>query len=191
MRLYEIQIVDSLDHNDDLVLDCLSKASVVAQFEDEDILSYRVDNQTMYFLGHEPKAHLVTQDNDSYLWCLELRSYEPGKGYGGKLMTWVVKNKHKLFIDRDLTVSSANMIEKLISSGKVNASVVDIEQGTIKAYDGSNIPMYTQPINGRPTLDDKDAMRWTWLLETRQRRSGLLQEYVRYGPKNGPHKPDT
>lgn len=188
MKINEISIIDELVVKHDYS-NLVKESKKIGKDGNIDILRYDVpnENQIMLFAvdkQKQTKAYLVVEEKSGYIWAEELKSFESGKKYGTNLLSFAVKYFQKLMIDRELSVQSATMIEKLIKNKIHRASIVDVNQGTITTYNPDkdyNIPMYDSPVPGidRPLLKTDEAYRFTWMLENLSPRTGVLNQYIR------------
>jgi hypothetical protein len=194
LRIDEIEIIARLPEPNEELLKQLSKdATLIGNNGSFDIYQNIFGNQEVYFTGQPlPIGYLVVRNGNDRWWAMSLwvdprnRNQKIGQG----LMVYVVKQvKGHLIMDLEMTEASIRMTEKLIATGAVNASVVDYQDQTAIAYDPSNLndqnrPMYNDTITGvnRPALRYAEKDRYTWVLETRERRGGILQENYRKGP---------
>jgi hypothetical protein len=146
-------------------------------------------------LGNNPvKAYAIYELNYGMRYLLELQSNPllKSKGYGTQLLVYLTKHQNgqgRLMIDKLLSVASASMIEKLISSKLVSAHVAYFDRGVYEPYDPDNIndqqiPMYDKTIFVAPnrpiTQDTEEALSRTWVLENwSPARKPLLQKIRR------------
>jgi hypothetical protein len=145
-------------------------------------------HQDVYYVGDRVnvKSYVAIEDRSGYLWLLETFT-EPqhrGANLSPQLIQWVVKRLGKMLVDLELTPIAARMIERMIAAGTVSASIVDLQAGNVTTYNPNDPtdqakPMYDQPVSGvnRPQLPAADANNYTWMLESRMPRRGILAAY--------------
>jgi len=164
--------------------------SLVAQESFGDIYHrpYPQHQQDVYYVGDENSvfSYVIIEDRSGYTWLLEAFT-EPqhrGANLSPKLIQWLVKRLGKMIVDQQLTAVAARMLEKMIAASLVSASVVDLQAGTTNTYNPNDPkdqakPMYDRTIQGvnRPNLPPADAQRFTWMLESRLPRKGILSSY--------------
>jgi GNAT superfamily N-acetyltransferase len=166
-----------------------------------------------YYIGNPtPISYVIIRKFQNNWWAMDLW-VDPAnrrQGLGSKLLRYVIKNeKHKVFMAHLLTISSAKMIERMISSGSVDASVANLATGRIEEYrldDPTDLirPMYDRVISGinRPAITDGSKL--IWILESfelannmitesgrplklvQPKRGGILQKNIKFGPTESP-----
>lgn len=196
MKIEEISIVDELKTREDFE-PFLQRAKPKEDFENHQI--YLADfpeyNQDVFLLidDQEVMAYAIVENKNGDWWLLELWVAEPHRDTGlvTLLLIYIVKRaKKKVFMDKEVTGKSAGMIEHLISNGRLTGSIVDLVKNKVIDYNPDDpdhlaIPMYDKSVEGvdRPLLSKEEAKNFTWLLESKSARRGILMPYVRSGPE--------
>lgn len=137
---------------------------------------------------HDVASYAIIEDNGQAWWLLEIytRSSNRRQGLAAAIVKQIVEDKTRIFVDREMSIDGIQAVEGMISKSWVNASVADFDQNTLVAYDpakDADKPMYDVVVPGTKrthVLPLRKAQNVTWLLETRKRRGGVLQEHVRY-----------
>ncbi len=147
-------------------------------------------NQDVYYIGNQTDvfSYVIVESKSGHLWLLEAFT-DPqyrGKNLSPQLIQWVVKKLGRIIIDRQLTPTSARMIERMIDIDMVSASIVDIQAGSVTSYNPDDPvdkakSIYDVDVPGidRPRLPQQDKLRYTWMLESAPARRGILSAYVR------------
>lgn len=128
---------------------------------------------------------ITTATGWRYMVEFQTNPTERGKGWGAKLLIYMTKNG-KIIIDRSISVATASLIEKLISSGAVTGYIANLSNGEMEEYNPHDPkdrvkPMYDTTIFGidRPVASRQIAHDKTWVLEKWHKpRAANLQKYI-------------
>jgi hypothetical protein len=166
--------------------------TVVAQESFGDVYHhpYPQHHQDVYYVGDQNTvfSYVALEDRSGHWWMLEAYT-EPqhrGTAMSPQLIRWVVKRLQKVIVDQQLTPIAARMLERMIANGAISASVLDTQTGNYVTYNPNDPtdqakPIYDEDVPGisRPKVPPAEATRYTWILESRLLRKGILSPYIR------------
>lgn len=183
-ELAEHEIVVSLAGEQADAAELLTSATPFGEIESEVIYRQDHGDTSVFCVGdpRAPKAISKMVKSGAYWWSLELKAFEAARGWGSKLFVFLVKRLGRVFNDPSLTPASVAMLEKLIASKALKASVVDIAQAQATTYnpdDPKDVarPMYDRPLAGvnRALLSPDEARNIVWMVEGSRPRAGVLK----------------
>lgn len=191
MKLKEIEVISSLaKREEESFKKILAKANLIQSTNLGDLMVAKFPefNQEVYLIKIEDKiiSYIALEKKEDFWWFMEMWTSEEhrNKGLAKYLLLYAKNEKTQLIADLQMSEDAISMIEKIVKSKEINASILDTKEGIILAYD-ENHPLYDSKIKNvdRPILTREEKDRYTWVLETRKPRGGILAEYARYGPK--------
>lgn len=142
---------------------------------------------TVYYIGTKTEVYcyvgILEYDSNNWLMNLWTTPKHRNKGYAAQIIQTAIRQKGPLLVDISLTSASASLIEKMITSKIISASIVDFDTRTTVGYSPDlhkNHPMYDKKIDGidRPVLSKQNARRFTWLIEHAFPRWSPLSPFV-------------
>jgi len=159
-----------------------------ATYIEGDIWGKDYDPDFLYFIGNPVESYCVVRNREGRMTLMELVTEKDKRyqGLAGKLIKFICKKYHNVFIDDNLSIDSIQMFEKLIANKKINASIFDRKTGELTTYNPDMIshkkhPMYDMVIQGidRPIVSKDEQYRFGWVIHEGYVRDGILSPYIR------------
>ena len=108
-------------------------------------------------------------------------------GLAGDLLVFMTHEFKRLMIGQQMSRELDQLVEKMVSSHVVTASVANLSTGQMVEYDpdrDEGLALYDIEIMKRPPIVDDNPLAIVWVLEPYRRpRAPILSEMIRRGPR--------
>ncbi len=169
------------------------KHNKVGQTNGEDVFESEpdIDGLITISVKYAYLRYAIMDTGWRYICELQTHQDHRKQGHATHLLIFCVKKLGPMIMDRQLSVASASMIEKLVASGALSGNIANLSTGEMNEYNPNNVKhqqmgLYDKVVFGinRPLIPTKEAEVITWVLEQYVRpRHASLQPLTRNVPK--------